>query len=115
MSKFIFENKENTCFCDLSGEDMRHAMNSIQELDGHGELQRYCNDEWVFSDSFDGDILYEVFRVLAKPYTLEDALSDLGRMQVENNNSDISASMVIDTFHAMQILEKLAASLGDKS
>lgn len=117
--KFIFENKENKEFCDLTGDNMRHVMDSIQELDSSGRLHHFVCGQWLPIDGFEGDLCDNIFRVLTKTYTTEDALEGaLADLQDFSHCVDSLSSRdgrVILLGDVKDIVKNLAASLGDKS
>jgi len=116
MSKFIFENEEGEFLDSLSRDNFEQVVNCwlYSNTGKCGQLQRKrteLNDKWANEEDGVELRLIGIYRVLAKPYTLDDALEDAAAIcakrpsQVTRQENDLY----------MNIIRKLAASMeGDK-
>ena len=114
MSKFIFENEPEINFMALGEPAKMHVINNMQS----GYVESLWGDTWKRIDnSVEGGstsrVEFEgVYRVLAKPYTLDDALAYAQNLHHDLHYRDIKD---IDLDEMKDAFTKLAASLGDKS
>ena len=108
MSKFIFENEKGVEFSKLPSDKKILVIEAFSRggadiLWGDGSWSRVGGTATSVS-------LTGVYRVLAVPYTLEDALKEIASIAIAEG--DIRQVNVND---AMDLLRKLAASMeGDK-
>ena len=119
MSKFIFENEEGEFLDSLSRDNFEQVVNCwlYSNTGKCGQLQRKrteLNDKWANEEDGVELRLIGIYRVLAKPYTLDDAMSEI--MAMSNTASAFVHSVrVVNLCEAKKIINKLAASTeGDK-
>jgi hypothetical protein len=104
---FIFENEKLEPLEELSNEGQRLVIDSW--INGEYVVQEQSvlhRDRWVLADININKL--GIYRVLAKPYTLEDALNDVGAIYAKKPGqiTNIVANEVMD------IMRKMAASMG---
>ena len=112
MTDYIFENEEQAVFHLCTPE--QQAEISRAKYEGNERLHTMVGSEWGGSlDNTDVGI-YRIYRVLAKPYTLEDAKQDIcseAALRKSNSNS-LDPEHKVSAKFAMDIIDKLAKSLG---
>jgi len=122
--KFILQNSEEYDLDQLAGCGAEHVIHAwldhygeSDEIIDSGEIEILIAGSW--KPNLANNILDKkcVYRVLAKPYTLEDALKDIAKLnkQVSTGGSSSGYEHCVTTDEAMDVIRKLADSLGDKS
>jgi len=122
MSKFIFENEEGEFLDSLSRDNFEQVVNCwlYSNTGKCGQLQRKrteLNDKWANEEDGVELRLIGIYRVLAKPYTLDDAKQDICKEAASRkpNSNSLDPEHKVGAKFAMDIIDKLAASMeGDK-
>ena len=114
MSKFIFENDSKVPMCNLNDSNMVIVCKA--NFESGDRLEEFCGDGKWWATGGGSPLKHDsIFRVLAKPYTLEDALLEVASSEdaAEFFHKDKS---VMSVKVAHEIINKLAASMegGDK-
>ena len=110
MSKFIFENKEEYNLEQCIGCGESFIIDCWTGI-GDGELEVLFGGEWKKANKQAALSKQSVYRVLAKPFTLDDAIK--GLMACEDDARNFHAEQPVLTLkQAVSIVNKLAESLG---
>ena len=106
MSDFIFENEDQLPLADCGAEAIGVVNLALYHKSNVVECLSPISGGWeVFT--FSHATIEDVFRVLAKPYTLDDAKSEIGGILDKMTGFELCHKAEIQV-----CLEKLAASMG---
>lgn len=111
MSDYIFENKNELYLRDCKPEEIGAVYKAYWDNSEYLEIQ-HGDEVWY---QIGGDVYEDaVYRVLAKPYTLEDALKEIDSKAFHIDCGEYSG-YVVKLDNADSIIRKLAKSLGGES
>lgn len=106
--KFKFENKEAYDLYQLTPDQTAAVANAYAR--NYDLLEVLHDGKWMACGTKEMLHRKNTYRVLAKPFTLEDAIS--GIHDIQDNDDSVSDGAI---GFMLKIVNELAASLGDKS